>query len=325
VQSRGLSAAGDNIILENNEVWQAVLENKNEVMGSSGWSAAVSANERADGSWSTNIIIRGNHIHDCWGEGIIPGHANGVLIQGNTVHDTYSLNIYLTSGNGITINGNYVYATTDAYNRSDRDYPAHGIGLGSEDPSAGTGAYMNNVVIANNLIVGTGAGINYWQSGLSDPENSYRDLKIYYNVIWATHQAAIYFYRVGNSFNAPSGVMVQNNIIYAGNSGDTLNIGNPNAWTFTHNNWPDGVPNLAGMAAASDNFSAPPQFVNPVIGGNPAGFKLKAGASSIGAGTPVTVTVDYWGSFRGLLPTIGIYEHSPVVLDKKVFLPLIQK
>lgn len=325
VQSRGLSAAGDNIVFEYNEVWQAVLENENEAMGSSGWSAAVSANERADGSWSTNIFIRNNHVHDCWGEGISPSHANGVIIRGNTVHDTYSLNIYLSSSNGVTVNGNYVYATTATYNRSDRNYPAHGIGLGSETPSAGMGAYMNNVVIANNLIAGTGVGINYWQSGLGDPENSYRDLKIFYNVILATHRAAIYFYEVGNGFNAPSGVLAANNIIHAGNDGATLVIGNPEAWTFTHNNWPDGVPNLAGMAAASDNFSAPPQFVSPVVGGNPAGFKLRAGSSSIGAGTPVTVTTDYWGSYRGNPPTIGLHEYSPVVLDKKVFLPLIQK
>ena len=325
VQSRGLSAAGDTITLENNEVWQAVLENEKGAMGSGGWSAAVSANGRADSSWSTNIIIRNNHIHDCWGEGIIPVDSNGVLIQGNTVHDTYSVNIYLSTGYGVTVNGNYVYATTNAYNRPDRDYPAHGISLASERPSAGTGAYMNNVVITNNLIVGTGAGIRYWQSSVSDPENSYRDLKLYYNVILGTDRAAIYFDEVGAGFNPPSGVMVKNNIIYAGNNGATLDIGNSEAWTFTHNNWPDGIPGLTGVVAASDNFTAPPKFVNPVIGGDATGFTLQAGSSSIGAGTPVAIITDYWGSYRGISPTIGIHEYFPVVLDEKTYLPLLQK
>lgn len=325
VQSRGLSAAGDTIILENNEIWQAVLENEHGVMGNGGWSAAVSANGRADNSWSTNIVIRHNHIHDCWGEGIIPVDSNGVWIQGNTVHDTYSVNIYLSSSHGVTVNGNYVYATTDAYNRTDRDYPAHGISLANERPSAGTGAYMNNVVIANNLIVGTGMGIRYWQSSAGDPANSYRDLKLYYNVIWATHRAALSFDEVGAGFNPPSGVVVKNNIIYAGNNGATLDIGNPAAWTFTHNNWPNGIPDLSGMAAAANNFAAPPQFINPVVGGNVTGFKLQAGSSSIGAGTPVAIVTDYWGSYRGASPTIGLHEYAPVVLDQKGYLPLLQK
>ncbi len=321
VQQRGLSGAGDNLVFEGNEVWRAVLENKDEAK-SSGWSAVMAIYKRADGSDSTNITIRNNHIHDSWGEGIIPSYADGVVIEGNIVHDTYSVNIYLNRSNGVTVNGNYLYNTVDTYNRSDHGYPAHGISLANEGPSAGQGTYANNVTMANNLIVGTGSGIRYWQAGISDPENTYRNLKIYYNVITGTHIAAIYIDEVDAAHYAPSGVVVQNNIIHAGTNGTTLDIGNPEAWTFSHNNWPNGVPPLA---TGPNNFSEPPQFVNPTVAGAPTGFKLQSGSSSIGRGTPVDIITDYWGNFRGQQPTVGIHEFFPVVLDKMVYLPSIQK
>ena len=61
VRSRGLGGGGDNLVFEGNGVWRAVLENEGETM-SGGWSAAVSTYRRADGSDSTNITIRDNHI-----------------------------------------------------------------------------------------------------------------------------------------------------------------------------------------------------------------------------------------------------------------------
>jgi hypothetical protein len=318
IQGRGLGGGGTHLVFEENEVWNTVLENEDEAIPGSGWSAAVSTYYRANGAESNDIIIRNNHIYNSWGEGIIPIGATNVIIEGNTVHDTYSVNIYVSASHDISITRNYVYATTDTYNRSDHGYPANGIGLANENPTAAN--YLEDITIANNLIVGTGAGINYWQSPNPLPYNTYRNVKMFYNVIMDSHHTAILFDQINNPYWTPTGVELQNNIIYTGDNGTSLDIGNQTAWTISHNNWPGGVP---APATGSNNFSAPPQFVNPVIGGPVSGFKLQAGSSSIGQGTRVDIVTDHWGNLRGNSPTVGLHEFVPLTLDQKIYLPII--
>lgn len=320
VQSRGLSASGDHITLAGNEVWQAVLENENEAHGSSGWSSAISTNERPDGRWSTDITIRGNTVHDSWGEGITPIYVTRVLIDGNTVFNTYSVNIYINNGLYVTVNGNYLFATTEVFNRTDHGYPAHGISIANEQPIPGTGAFTRDVTISNNIIVGTGRGISYWQTWVSDAENTYAGVRIFYNVVMGTRHDAIHFDAVDSSYTPPSGGVLQNNIIFAGANGVAVNIGNLAAWTINHNDWANGVP---AIATGSGNFAADPQFISPVIGGTPAGFQVSPASAVVGAGMAVDILTDFAGAFRANPPTLGAFEANPPVLDKYVFLPLV--
>ncbi len=320
VQSRGFSASGDHITLAGNEVWLAVLENENEAHGSSGWSSAISTNERPDGAWSTDIVIRGNTVHDSWGEGITPIYADRVLIDGNTVFNTYSVNIYINNVQHVTVNGNYLFATTEAFNRTDHGYPAHGISIANEQPVPGTGAFTRDVTISNNIIVGTGRGISYWQTWVSDAENTYAGVRIFYNVVMGTRHDAIHFDAVDGSHTPPSGGVLQNNIIFAGANGVAVNIGNPAAWTITRNDWADGVPTIA---AGAGNFAADPQFILPAIGGDAAGFQVSPGSPVVGAGVAVDVPTDFAGNFRANPPTLGAFEANPPVLDNHIFLPLV--
>ncbi len=320
VQARGISASGDHITIENNEIWNAVLENTNEAKGYAGWSSALSTNERPDGSWSTDITIRGNIVHDSWGEGITPGHAQFVRIDGNTVFNTYSVNIYLNLVLNVTVDGNYLYATSEVYNRTDHGYPAHGISIANEQPVPGGGAFIRDVTISNNIIVGTGRGINYWQTGLNAAENTYADVSIFYNTVIYSRHDAIHFDPVDGSHIAPNGVFFQNNIVLNGANGVAANIGNPAGWTITHNDWPDGIP---AVASGAGNIAVDPQFHSAVIGHGTGGFTVPLTSPVVGAGVPVTTLTDFAGNFRANPPTLGAFEANPPILDKRVFLPLV--
>ncbi len=322
VQSRGISASGDHITLANNEVWHAVLENENEAHGGSGWSSAISTNERPDGAWSTNITIRNNTVHDSWGEGITPVFSEWVLIEGNTVFNTYSVNIYIDNVLHVIVNGNYLFATDETYNRTDHGYPAHGISIANEQPVPGTGAFTRDVTISNNIITGTGRGISYWQSWLNDTENTYADVRIFYNVIIYSRHDAIHFDEITTAYNQPNGNLLQDNIILAGANGVSVNIGNPTAWTITHNDFPDGIPTIASSAT---NFAVDPQFNSAMMAHGTGGFTLQSTSPMIGAGVVVDTFTDFAGNFRANPPTIGAFEANPPILDKQIFLPLVMR
>lgn len=309
IRGRGIGGGGNLITIEENEVWRTSLENEDEAFNATGgWKAGISTYRRFDGSASTNFSIRRNHIHDIWGEGIIAIFADGVQIEGNQIYDTYSVNIYIDNARNVTIHGNHLYATTTRYNRRDRFVPANAIHLANEAYDNAPPTQLDNIIIANNLIIGTGRGISYWQDQSNlDPGNSYRNLSIVYNVIANTHEDALRFDGVGLFSEPPHNVLVQNNIIFAGGNGETLNIGNSDGWTFSHNNWPDGVPELA---EEPDSFAADPLFANPGLDGRPEDFMLQVGSSSIGAGQPFAlIPVDFLGHPRDpQRPSLGIFE-----------------
>lgn len=309
IRGRGIGGGGNLITIEDNDVWRTSLENENEAFNASGgWKAGISTYRRFDGSPSTNFIIRHNHIHDIWGEGIIAIFADGVQIQSNEIHDTYSANIYIDNARNVTIHGNYLYATTTRYNRSDRFVPANAIHLANEAYDDAPPTQIDNITIANNLIIGTGRGISYWHDDSNvNASNSYHNLTIVHNVIANTHEDALRFDGVGLFSEPPHNVLVQNNIIFAGGNGEVLNIGNSSGWSFSHNNWPDGVPELAEEPGS---FASDPLFVQAGLNGRPEDFMLQPSSSSIGAGQPFAlIPVDFLGRPRDpQRPSLGIFE-----------------
>ncbi|MCA9998903.1 MAG: right-handed parallel beta-helix repeat-containing protein, partial [Anaerolineales bacterium] len=306
---RGLGGGGSDLVFEDNEVWRASLENENEAFNAGGgWKAGFSTYKMADGSPSRRITIRRNHIHDNWGEGIIAIFAEDVIIEGNELHDNYSVNLYLDNARRVLVQGNHIYTISSAYNRRDKGYPAHGIHMANEKYASPTDTAVREVLISNNLIVGTGRGISFWQdSRNNNRDNSYQGIIVAYNVIQGTHDASLWFDDVAGGFNTPSDNRLHNNIVFMGQNGHLFDLGNPEGWTISHNNWPDRIP---GVADEPNSFSALPSFADPRLNGPATGYQLRLGDRSIGAGLPLTMTsVDYWGRPRSAHPSLGIYEY----------------
>lgn len=312
-QTYGLIAAGQHLMLTDNQIWNVVLNNAGNSTGACGcWASALNTLYQAGLVATQDVTIRNNQVHDAWGEGIGAYGTDGAVIQNNRVHDVYSFDLYLSQARNVVIDANELFASDGTHNRS--GYPATGVGMATEPAPGMTNQastiMLDQIVISNNLILGAGNGIFYFYDNRNVvPQNSYQNVHIEYNVVRSPANTAILFQAVQNGSLAPSGIRVRNNIVEQGGSGHTLLVGDPAGWTFAHNDWPNGVPSLA---IEPGSFAADPQFANPVVGGAPQGFAPLPTSPVIGAATPLTeVTADFAGVTRDAThPAIGAFEPS---------------
>ena len=295
---QALGGSGNDIVLQQNEVYDSVTSNTNGAVDVAnngfGWSPAV-LSFWIDGTMtpSRRWTVENNHIHDNWGECLDALHLEDSVFRGNLLHDCYSVNLYVDDARAIRIEGNYIYNSTAKYNRAVGGESAHGISMGTE--SAAASAVLQDITVANNLILSTSVGILYARfTGLG-----YTGIGIYYNVVANTRKEAMWCDAAGTS----NGV-ARNNVFFRGANSNTVGV-NSTGWIIDHNVWPNG--GQQGTAS----IVADPQFIAPGNGGTaPDGFHLKPGSLALSAGTPVVaVPNDYTCKTRsGTAPSIGIYE-----------------
>lgn len=310
VQCRALGGSGERLLFEGNRVWNACLVNAENAFVKAGkrggWPAVVQTSAREGGRPSTQVVFRRNEVRESWGEGIDAWFLDGGAIEGNVVRDCYSVLVYVDTARNLRIDGNFITVTNDRFYRSGG--PPAGISLSAEHYDRGVPSLApENIVISNNLILGSGHGIHYWCDRANrKPHNTYRNLLVAHNVIRDVHWDPLAFDKVPDANPAPSGCAARNNVFFKGKKGGGISLGDPQAWTFSNNCWPDGVP-----AAAKDpaSFRADPLFLRPESG-LPEGFKVAAGSPLLGRALPLQeVDKDFWGTpRRKTQPTIGLYE-----------------
>lgn len=158
--SHAILVTGKNIIVQNNTVRWAILENasgsgSNITCRESGWGSGIKAQVGAE-----NVTFRKNLVYEICGEGIAITRGIGGLIEHNVVYDTFSVNIYVDNSIGVIARNNHSYCT-----RNTRFYrggnPARGITLGNEQYSGGWGNRLADVSITNNFIDGC-RGIRFY-------------------------------------------------------------------------------------------------------------------------------------------------------------------
>ena len=308
IHYRTIGGYGDYNYIEDNDVYNNALANENGKISGSGWPGVIqTTNDYQTLEYSNNVFIRGNHVHDNWGEGIITNFVNGAEITGNTVANNYSINIYLDNGSDVLVSGNYIYNDTNKFERPDRrGVTASGITWTSENYGGYPPTILpENLTIENNLIVGGRYGLSYihaWRGG-NDNLNSYKNIWIRHNTIKDSEVMPILMEATRNT-QTPSGNRLQNNLIFKGNSQNCNNydsnmvgnfatycIGNNdfNSWTVGGNYWVEtnnsNDPMLAGgnLSAGQDPTSFVPKVDSPVA----------YGANNVG------VSTDYFGNPRG--------------------------
>jgi len=312
VQCRALGGSGERLLFEENRVWNACLVNAENAFVKSGkrggWPAVVQTSAREDRRPSTNVVFRRNEVRESWGEGIDAWFLDGGAIEENVVRDCYSVLIYVDTARNLRIDRNLCVFTGDRFRRADTKSPAGGINLSAEHYEREVPALApEDIVISNNLVIGAAHGVHYWPDPANrKSHNTYRNILVAYNVIRDVEWDPLAFGKVPESSPAPSGCAARNNVFFRGRKGGGISLGNPSAWTFSNNCWPDGVP-----AAAKDpsSFKADPLFLRPESG-LPEGFKVAAGSPLLGRAMPLKeVEADFWGTpRRKAQPTIGLYE-----------------
>jgi len=295
---QALGGSGTDVVLQQNEVYDSVTSNTNGLVDIAnngfGWSPAVlSFWIGATMTPSRRWTVEDNHIHDNWGECLDALHLEDSVFRRNLLHDCYSVNLYVDDARAIRIEGNYIYNSSAKYSRAVGGEIAHGIAMGTE--SAAAPAVLQDITVANNLILGTSVGILYARfTGLG-----YTGIGIYYNVVANTRKEAVWFDAAGTSSAA-----ARNNVFFSGANNRAVGV-NSTAWIIDHNVWPNGAPQGTASVVAD------PQFTAPGNGGTaPEGFRPRVGSPALSAGAPVAaVPSDYACQTRSsTAPSIGIYE-----------------
>ena len=295
---QALGGSGNDIVLQQNEVYDSVTSNTNGVVDIAnngfGWSPAVlsfwiSGTMTPSRRWT----VENNHIHDNWGECLDALHLEDSVFRGNVLHDCYSVNLYVDDARGMRIEGNYIYNSSDKYNRAVGGESAHGISMGTESAAAPVRAPGHHRRKQSDLEHQR----RYPLRALQRPR-----LHRYRHLLQRRRQHS---QRRGvvDAAATSSGV-AQNNVFFRGGNNNAVGV-NSTGCIIDHNVWPNG--GQQGTAS----IVADPQFTAPGNGGTaPDGFRLKPGSLALSAGTPVVaVPNDYTCKTRSsTAPSIGIYE-----------------
>ncbi len=303
---KALGLNGHDVVAEGNVIYNAGMAYANTT-ASSGWAAAVTTQLLEDGSHPTNVVLRGNSIHDVWGECITALFVEGMSIIGNEIRDCYSVGVYINTSRSIRVEGNIIRAIDEAHRRKDSGHLIDGVLLASEH-SDGPDFGAEDVVIANNLVLGTHNGISWWNDDSNArASNSYQRVQIVSNVVWGSEKSAIMFEKVPAGRTAPTGAVLANNILFDGADGASLQIEDTGAWSLTNNLFPDGVPAIAGDAS---NIAGDPQLTAPAPTAGPDAFRPSPTSPGRHAGRPVAaVPMDFACATRGTVDTtIGAFE-----------------
>lgn len=304
---QAIRAGGTDLSFIGNELSHSVLSNKDAVLepNGGGWAAGASTWRRADGSSSQRVSWINNYIHDHWGECLIGLFLDTGVIRGNRIHDCFSVSLYLDHARSMRIERNFIYTTTDLYNRNDGLLRAHGISLGAEYYSSVVLPPNDDILIANNLIVGTRNGLYFWSdSRNTTPDNTYRNMRVLHNVFTDMQREPVNLARVASTATLPSNCRFEGNVVVAAPGVSAVQIGNASAWTFANNDFPNGVPTLAQEPGT---FAKDPMFASPTIASGPAGFRPKTGSPLIDAAAlNASAPQDFWCAPRESRTNIGI-------------------
>lgn len=160
-------------VVENSEVKNHNLAWKNGEsyyedlgLGKMTWSIGIA-------SKGEDFIIRNNHVHHGWGEGIgVNCGARNGLIEGNTI-DSNKIGVYLDIAQNIVVKDNIITGATDKTYWRSKNNIGQGIGINHETwcsklaVNRGRHAYNDSFEIVNNKVSGTSTGFFIW-SQVSD-------------------------------------------------------------------------------------------------------------------------------------------------------------
>jgi len=254
IQEQGYTGSGSKLVVEHNRFHDLVLSQS--VTRRAPHGAGISTWYHPDGSLTEGFTFRHNTVDRVWGECLIALHSVRSAIHDNRFRECYSVGIYVGNSRAANVQRNVVVRRTKKFDRIDNGRGMVGINIAIEahDPRP---APVSNVVIANNLILGTDRGIGFWTDAETDPSvNTYRFIIVAHNVICDTDNEAIDF-----DFTParPRRNFLMNNIFCKdiNNGRKSIDIGQPGAWRVTNNLYASQRINdgLRGDFVASPRFT----------------------------------------------------------------------
>lgn len=312
VQYEGIKIQGSNVLVEECEVFNACLMNRNFMSTTFHPVALVSFWHTSQfQDMNRNNIFKNNRVHDSWGEGVAFVKTDGFVCEGNQVYDCPYTLIYADNSFNGTINNNVIYSENPLYYRNVGNLfvPANGIFWAAEGSFYTVSNRMiENINIFNNLILKTSAAFGWFDDDLNTSNyDSYKNINICHNTVF--HNIGFETFYLEPAENPqripPTNCSFKNNILdkavyeYFTNSIDFVNY-----WSVTNNCFAEGnIPS----GFQTNNISGDPSFVNP-SGYLPENYKIQPNSICRGAGILTNVTHDFWGTNRTNPPCIGFHE-----------------
>lgn len=283
----GVSA---NIVIDGNDVYENVLENRNHEFPHGGWGSGVTISQTEGGQ------ITNNRVHLNYGEGLGTGLSNHFRIEGNVAFDNFSMNVYIDNSRFVTITRNFIYNT--GIDRMSRyGLPAVGIGMANEEWE--TSNPLSDNRITNNIVVNTRAGFYY---GNFEKGGGLKNTLIANNTFYKSGQPMLLI-----EPDRHAGNVVQNNIFLQAGSAPTSLVRGGGV-TYRNNCW-FGAPNDPQTSGAGD-VNADPRLAAPGTY-DPSGYRLTPSSPLLRRGAPAAgVTNDFFGNTRRGTPDIGAHQLS---------------
>jgi len=318
---QGILIQAKEVTVENCEVSNAVIRNTGGTAPSF-WEAALCTYPYPSSIGDCeNITFRNNYVHNAWGEGIALVRAKNFLIENNKVEDCFSAYIYLDNCQDGVIRNNFVKSNNYTYNRIFKGgYSQPGVGVfwAAEGNDYVSDRIVENIEIYNNLIIRTGPAFGWFDDDFNNfPNDSYRNIKIYYNTVFNTIGYESFYLEpeINPSRIPPSGCEFYNNILCRAKYSSIMPVYRNyftesndynTAWEFRNNCFIHGYP--PGLNN-KNNITGHPLFLDSNSISSVNNFKVRSNSNCINSGIQITgITTDYFGTTRKSTPTIGFYE-----------------
>jgi hypothetical protein len=300
IGGQGILVTGDYNTVENCTIARAAMENLNCAQCSpAGWGFGLGSYlNYTENITVKGMVLRGNTIHDSWGEGLQTFQSTGAVIERNVSYDNFSTNFYIVASYGAVFRNNLGYNTaTTAGRRPD------GLLIADEQPVMPVSS--KNTVI-NNLFFNADLVAYSWTI---TPNTGLREVLIANNTII---NGALLTGAGGSSNITNANSSIRNNIIYRNDNGNTGAVPSSEGLTFSNNLWYPTQP--ANARGAGDVVGEDPLLAKTgAIGAGQltaAYFRIRAATSpAIGAGAVLSaVPQDFFGTVRGAHPDIGAHQ-----------------
>lgn len=307
----GVLVGGDYNTVEYSTIWQAARRNStNTGQVTSGWATGMSAaRNRSSSAIKAGITsyatFRGNKVYNNWGEGLSCFEADRCTMEDNIVYDNWTINLYISDTSNSLIQRNMVYVSSNPAIPTRRNVAPAAITLADELANKPRSA--NNTII-NNFIYNTDFDAFSWTEVANSGLN---------NVLIANNTIVGGGIFTGDSSSSVSNVnsQIRNNIILGAGSA----VPSKNGITFSNNNWAVSPPVLASTNIVGDPRIAK-TGATTAGALTPDYFKLLAGSPMIGAGITVAgVNTDFFKTARkATAPDIGAHEFTTATAPARV-------
>lgn len=272
----GIRVSGDYNTAENNTIYRAAMSNYKGADPQWGYGIGSLLGYNTSAT-AKGMIIRGNTVHDVWGEGIHTFQSEGALVENNTAYDNWARNYYITATYNLIFRNNLAYNTPNNY----VGRQSEGLTFAEEHPLSQVSS--NNVVI-NNMFYNANVNAYSWTliagTGLT-------------NTLIANNTIVNGMLKTGPNSKAS---VIKNNIIYRNDGGAVSSVPTKDGLAFSNNVW-SSVP--VANAQGTGDVTGNPQLAiaNAVTRGYPikADFELATtGSTAIGKGASIAaVTAGY--------------------------------